>query len=353
MATIEKRESSLGKTVYRVKVRLRGSSPETATFSRLTDAKRWASQTESAIREGRYFNASEAKKHTLAEAIDKYTNECLYNLKDPSHRLHHLKWWKNRLGHTALSNLSRALIVESRNILKAKSLSKATVNRYLASLSPVLTESVKEWGWMQSNPCLDVKRYKESDGRTRFLSDDERAALLDACNQFRDYPEIKIIVLIAITTGMRRGEIRGLRWRDVDFKRRRFTIVNTKNGDTRSVPLVDPAYTELMSWAKVRPLDDNAPVFAGHSERTKDHPLDFDKLWQDVRKLSGIEDFRFHDLRHTAASYLAMNGAGLREIGDILGHKTMAMVQRYSHLTDDHKHKTVERMTEAVFGGNK
>jgi len=351
MATIEKRESSLGKTVYRVKVRLRGSSPETATFSRLTDAKRWASQTESAIREGRYFNSSEAKKHTLAEAIDKYISECLYSLKDPAHRLHHLKWWKTRLGHTALSNLSRALIVESRNKLNEKSISKATVNRYLASLSTVLSEAVKEWGWMQSNPCLDVKRYQEDYGRTRFLSKDERETLLNACDEFKDYPEIKVIVLIAITTGMRRGEIRGLCWRHVDFKRRRFTIEKTKNGETRSVPLVDPAYAELMSWSKVRSLDDNAPVFPGHTERTKDQPLDFDKLWQDVRKLSGIEDFRFHDLRHTAASYLAMNGAGLREIGDILGHKTMAMVQRYSHLTDDHKHKTVERMTKAVFGG--
>jgi|TARA_B110000879_G_scaffold179768_1_gene235921 integrase len=302
------------------------------------------------MREGRYFQASESRKRTLAEAIDKYADECLPKLKDPIHRAHHLKWWRKRLGHTTLSSLNRADVVESRNVLK-KSFSEATVNRYLASLSPVLSEAVKEWGWMQSNPCLKVRRYKEPDGRTRFLSDDERNRLLAACDKLPKHPELKLIILIAITTGIRRGEIRGLCWKHVTFKRERLVIVDSKNGETRSVPLVGPAYEGMVAWSKVRPLDDNSYVFPGKTDETKGQPLDFDKCWQDARRLADIKDFRFHDLRHTAASYLAMNGAGLREIGDILGHKTLAMVKRYSHLTDDHKNKTVLRMTDAVFGG--
>jgi|TARA_B110000879_G_scaffold194808_1_gene262947 integrase len=349
MATIEKRANPAGGNSYRVKVRLKGFPNQTETFKRLTDAKRWAVQVEASIREGKYFNTSESKKRTLADAIDKYAAECLPQLKDPIHRIHHLKWWKKQLGHSTLSHLNRAAIVECRNDLK-KIYSEATVNRYLASLSPVCSEAVKEWGWMSSNPCLNVRRYKEPDGRTRFLSDDERNRLLDACDKLPNHPEMRVIILVAITTGIRRGDIRGLRWKHVDFKRQRLIIENPKNGETRSVPLVSLAYDEMTKWAKVRSLNNDSYVFAGKTKATEGQPLDFDACWQKLRKLAELSDFRFHDLRHTAASYLAMNGAGLREIGDILGHKTLAMVQRYSHLTEDHKNATVTKMTNSVFG---
>jgi integrase len=105
----------------------------------------------------------------------------------------------------------------------------------------------------------------------------------------------------------------------------------------------------MKAWAKVRPLDDSAFVFSGRTEKTKGKPLDFERPWQTALKRAELTDFRFHDLRHTAASYLAMHGAGLREIADILGHKTLAMVQRYSHLTQDHKASVVDRMTDAIF----
>ena len=156
-------------------------------------------------------------------------------------------------------------------------------------------------------------------------------------------------MLLAITTGGRRGEISGLRWRDVDLKRRRIIFEETKNGETRAAPLVGPAFEAMKEWSKVRPLDDAAFVFSGRTAKTRNRPLDFQRPWMTALKRAELDDFRFHDLRHTAASYLAMHGAGLREIADILGHKTLAMVQRYSHLTQDHKASVVERMTNAVF----
>ena len=363
MATIEKRTDAKGTLTYRAKVRLKGYPQETATFSRRTDAKHWANNTEAAMREGRYFNTSESKKHTLNDAITRYRRELLSELKDPNHRNHHLQWWEAEIGHMLLADLRPAIISEHREILKktpsdygkhkGKLRSDATVNRYLASLSPVLTAAVREWGWIDSNPCEKVKRGKEPRGRVRFLSNVERESLLTACEEITDTPELKVIVLIAITTGSRRGEIINLRWRHVDLHRKRLVLEDTKNGEVRSVPLVGPALKALQDWAKVRPLHDDLPVFPGHSEQTKHKPLDFDKAWQEALTKSEIADFRFHDLRHTAASYLAMNGAGLREIGDILGHKTLAMVQRYSHLCDDHKQATMERMTTAVFGDTK
>jgi len=358
MAYIEKRTSSNGKTTYRVQIRVKGRPQEAASFDRLTDAKRWGTQTEAAIRESRYFHSTAGKGKTLADAIDRYSHDILPNLKDQRPRRIHLAWWRGKIGATSINDITPALLTECRDNLKAtpyksgkteKPRSDATVNRYLASLSPVMKAASDDWEWITDNPCRKVRRGKESRGRTRFLSTDERNRLLAACDQATDTPELKTLVLLAITTGGRRGELSGLRWRDVDLKRNRVIFVDTKNGETRAAPLAGPALNAMQEWAKVRPLDSTTPVFPGRTDKTKNKPLDFQRAWMTALKRAEVADFRFHDLRHTAASYLAMNGAGLREIADILGHKTLAMVQRYSHLTQDHKAAVVERMAKAVF----
>ncbi|KAA1175878.1 site-specific integrase [Marinobacter salinexigens] len=359
MASIEKRTDKQGKSSYRVKIRLKGRPTETATFDRLTDAKRWATQTEAAIREGRHFHSAAGKGKTLSDAIERYERDILPGLKDQKHRSTHLAWWKKKIGETAIKDVNSALLTECKDELRTtpyktgntyKQRSDATVNRYIASLSPVMKAATNDWEWIPNNPCQKVRRGSETKGRTRFLAKDERNALLDACDKATETPELKIIVLLALTTGGRRGEISGLRWQDVDLQRKRVTFEDTKNGETRAAPLVGPALAAMTDWAKVRPLNGSAYVFAGRTDKTKSKPLDFEKAWQTALKRAELTDFRFHDLRHTAASYLAMNGAGLRELADILGHKTLAMVQRYSHLTQDHKAAVVERMTSAIFG---
>ncbi len=365
MASIEKRTDAQGIVSYRVKVRLKGHPTQTATFDRLTDAKRWGTQTEAAIREGRHFKHAEAKKRTLADAIARYRRDMLPRLKDAAGRDRLLRWWESEAGALFLADMTPAKIGEYRDTLKAtpikprgkkpkpdapeRFLSDARVNRYLSALSPVFTACVNEWGWMDANPCERVTRGAESRGRVRYLSDDERAALLQACEQ-SETPELRLIVLVALTTGARKGEIMGLRWRDVDLTRQALTLHETKNGETRAAPLVGPALEAMREWAKVRPLDGSALVFPGRLATTRGKPLDIERPWRTAMKRAGLVDFHFHDLRHTAASYLAMNGAGLREIADILGHKTLAMVMRYSHLTHGHKTALVERMAAAVFG---
>lgn len=328
MATFEKRISKNDAVTYRTKVRIKGHRSASASFTRLTDAKKWATQTESAMQEGKYFKFAEAKRRTLSETIDRYCDETLSQLRDPSNRAWHLSWWKNEIGHKLLADIHPSTIVACRTKLKAscsdfgrhkgKKLSATTVNRYLASLSPVFTHAHKEWGWLDSNRCFSVKRYKEPRGRIRFLSNDERSALLQVCENLKNFPEMKLIVLLAITTGMRRGEILNLRWKDIDLQSKRIFIWETKNQETRTVPLVSPAAESMKSWGKIRPIDDGALVFPSHVKGSNTKPLALDHIWELFRKETGLEDFRFHDLRHTAASYLAMSGAGLREIGDIL-----------------------------------
>jgi len=350
MATFEKRISENGNISYRAKVRRKGHT-STATFKRLTDAKRWATQVEADIDQGSYFKQQESQRRTLSDAINRYCEEVVGQLRDAVNRARHLGWWQSGLGEIHLTDLDSATIVEMRSVLRAdKKRSDTTVNRYMATLSAVLSYAAGEWGWMEDNPCRKIKRLKEPSGRVRFLSDTERVALLAACDNQKNYPEMKLIVLLAITTGMRRGEILNLRRKDICLKTSTIYLWKTKNNETRAVPLVSPALELMHFQLKGKSGRDDNLVFSSHQDDRDNQPLAIDTIWNQIRIEAGLLDFKFHDLRHTAASYLAMNGAGLREIGDILGHKTLSMVQRYSHLTRDHRHKTVARMASNIFG---
>jgi integrase len=203
--------------------------------------------------------------------------------------------------------------------------------------------SVKEWGWSHENPVLKVTRLKEPRGRVRFLSDEERAALLIACkNSGSEY--LYTAVVLALSTGARKMEILGLKWQGVDLTRRTITLHETKNGERRVLALESKALELMMQHAKIRTLH-CAFVFPG---KFLDKPIDLTTPWKSALQRAGIKDFRFHDLRHSAASYLAMNGASLAEIAEILGHKTLSMVKRYSHLSDLHTSQVVARMNEKI-----
>ncbi len=352
MAAIQRRRNQEGAN-FRVQVRLRGHPPVSATFERLTDARRWAQQTEAAIREGRYFPTNEAKRHTLGDLVDRQL-EAIRTKRphDFKHQQSVLGWWKSQLGAYTLNQCTSALIAECRDRLLAENIgtrqqprrrSPATVNRYLAALSKAFSVAVREWHWLTDNPVRRVSKEREAPGRVRYLSDDERKALLRACKQSA-LTELHLIVLLALTTGMRRGELLGLRWPDIDLKRSLIVLQKTKNGERRSVPVLGEVATLLRSHAKVRRLDSDL-VFAGASGR----PVAFDAAWYAALERAGVEDFRFHDLRHTAASYLAMSGATTPEIAAVLGHKTLAMVKRYAHLSDQHTGALVERMAQKYF----
>lgn len=354
MASIEKRKTKDGKLIFRVKVRLKGFPEQSASFERLTDAKRWAQQVEAAIREGRHFKTSEAKKRTLNEAINRYL-QYVMPAKPKSERCQtgQISWWKDNLGQYSLADTTPALIAQYRDKLadgekvggEVVPRSAATVNRYLAILSHVFTVAVKEWGWVEENPVLKVTKMKEPRGRVRFLSDDERKNLLNECKK-SESSCLYMIVVLALSTGARRMEILGLKWSDVDIARAVITLHETKNGERRVLPLTGHALDLIKQHSKVRQLNCDL-VFPGKSLK---NPIDIRTPWETVLKRAGVDDFRFHDLRHSTASYLAMNGASLAEIAEILGHKTLQMVKRYSHLSEVHTSKVVARMNEKIFG---
>lgn len=334
MATIQKRETGTGTTAYRVMIRLKGYPPETATFDRLTDARAWAQKTEADMKAGRHFG--ESKRHTFGDLVKEYTAKAKPILKSWDHRETHLDFWLEALGNCQLDAITPARIAKERDKLLAGETYRhtkragATVVRYMASLSACLGHGVKELQWIERNPLERVSKPKESKGRVRYLSDDERARLLDAC---RPHTDLYLAVVLSLTTGGRQAEIMGLRWNQIDFKSRAITLRagETKNDEARTLPLVGQAFDLLQARSKVRTLHDDR-VFLTSARATKSHVLDLRHPWTMALKAAEIEDFHWHDLRHTAASYLAMNGVSPLEISKILGHRTMAMVSRYSHL---------------------
>lgn len=352
MANIEKRKTSNNETTYRVKIRLKGHPTQTATFKRLTDAKIWTQQTESAIREGRYFKTSEAKKHTLAEAIDRYLQNILpKKSKSMSDQTTQFTWWKDTIGHKMLADVTPPVIAEQRDILakgitvRNKQRSAATVNRYLAALSHLFTIATKEWGWINENPLQKISKMKEPRGRVRFLSDAERNKLLTTAKESTN-PYLYLIIVICLSTGARKMEILNLRWSDVDLNRGVIILHETKNNERRVLPITGHAL-ELIKQHSEKKQNDTELLFPG---KNKKQPMDIRTPWETILKKAEIEDFRFHDLRHSAASYLAMNDASLAEIAEVLGHKTLQMVKRYAHLSEAHTAKIVAKMNERIFG---
>ena len=331
MATIEKRVTD-GGTSYRVKIRLKGYPPETATFERLTDAKAWATKTEADMKAGRHFG--EMKRHTFGELADEYAPHA----KDAKR----LAYWHEAFGSDRLDAITPARIAKERDKLLAGTTNKkdaatgellkrtgATVNRYLAALSSCLSYGVKELQWLERNPMERIRRPAENKGRVRFLSDDERVRLLDACRQ---HPDLYLAVVLSLTTGARQGEIMGLRFAQIDFARQVITLHDTKNGDRRALPLVGEAFALLQERAKVRQLKDDR-VFPPVKETAQQRSLR--EAWENALEAANIENFHWHDLRHTAASYLTMAGVSAIEVARVLGHKTLAMSLRYSHLAPD------------------
>jgi len=158
----------------------------------------------------------------------------------------------------------------------------------------------------------------------RSLTKEEIKRLLDACDN-SESPALPVLIRLALATGARKSELLKLTWADVDTERQRLYFSDTKNATDRIVPVIDAAWNVLMAWPRG---DDSELVFPGKNPQAG---LNFQKHWDKARQAAEIEDYRWHDNRHTCASHLADNGVSVMQIGAILGHKTLTMVNRYAH----------------------
>lgn len=354
MATIRKlpRKKTKSGYAYQVVIRRKGYPPISQTFEKKADAQAYADEHDREAKLSQVYAGRTGYTKTVADLLDKYT--MAYTGKDDS-KLQRLAWWKEQIGDTKLRELTPAVVVECLDKLRAgdgrrfagkgksKSIqrkrSEPTVNRYHTALSSVLEEARTRWHWLNENPARKVARGKENPGIVRWLDDTEREVLLKECKDSR-WPQLYQLVILALSTGARLGELLQLRWDDVDLTKGMAYLGTSKNEERRALPLIPAVVDELKK--QVRPID-GGQVFPS-PRKDRDVYAGFREHWNEAREKADIKNFRFHDLRHSCASYLAMNGATELEIADVLGHKTLQMVKRYSHLSTDHKQSLVNRV---------
>ena len=361
MGTIQEMKTTKGEKRYVAMIRRTGLKTYCKSFLRSSDAKAWMMQEEVKIQQSLHIEGFERRGKTLTEAIEKFLDNEPYH----PYRTAHLREWQKSLQHKVLlANINSPDINEITSKWKKIGpfkipLQPATLNRYLSSLS-LLFESAKKWGWIVKNPVKESQKFKEPAGRVRYLNDEERDKLFLACRK-NSYRPLELIVLIAISTGMRKEELMSLRWSQVDLQNGNIILNRTKNGSQRRVYLRGSALNKMKDYSKIRRIDTDllfpgkniSPVTAKASKNAKDRSFDIRKPWNRAIKDAQIDNFHFHDLRHSCASYLAMCGASHLEIAEILGHKTLELVKRYAHLSDTHTASVVERMNYKLFESSK
>jgi len=223
----------------------------------------------------------------------------------------------------------------------------ATVNRELACLKCIFNKAI-EWGKATDNPVRKVKLLRENNQRMRYLEKEEAQRLIANCSD-----HLKPVVIVALNTGMRRGEILNLKWKDIDINQNLIYLMDTKNGDKREVPMNEFIKKTLISI----PKHPDSPYIFCNGKGTPYYNLR--KSFAGALEKSGITDFKFHDLRHTFASQLVMSGIDLKTVQELLGHKSFDMTLRYSHLSANHKKRAVDILaakmdtiwTPEMFGG--
>ena len=328
MATIQKVKNKCGIT-YRVLIRKVGHKTITKTFPNKSLALKFASD----IELNHSLRAShQIKAVTFKELAFKYLQEG-YQGTRPKQQKTMTLFWVSHLSDIKATDVTTHQISQILESLKPH-YSNSTLNRYKAVISAIYSFSQKQI-FVLENPARQVSSYKENNHRTRFLSDAERSRLMTACKASK-WHKLHLLVLLAITTGARRSELLNLTWRDIDLSRQVAYLHTSKNKEPRVLPLTNTLTKELSKLSKQHEL-----LFYSPSKPHK--PFDFTKHWNQALIAADIKDFRFHDLRHTCASYLAQGGASLLEIADVLGHKQIQITKRYAHLCVFHKRRLIEK----------
>jgi len=298
------------------------------------------------VAENKHLDVRKVPNTTFYELCDQY-----WSLEGKHKRTKGLdsvvKIWKNWFGNVPCREITQQKVekfladkMEKGRELKdgsVKKLSPATRNRHLAYMS-VMFNKGKEWGLVVENPAAGIKPVRENGARTRFLSQEEIHSLLEAATE-----EFCPILLTALHTGMRRGEIIELRWTDVDFNNRMITIQDSKSGKKRMIPINDILYETL----KVLPSRFQKGYVFPSPVRPEEPWRDFRWQFHKAVKQAQIKNLRFHDLRHTFASHLVMNGVDVVTVKEFLGHASLTMTLRYAHLAPDHRLRAIKTLDSA------
>ena len=356
MATIRVIEGKKGKK-YQAIIRMKGFKPLYKVFDKKSLASDWARKTETLMLEGKYKPLNTKKTIspilTVSDLIDDFEkNVAPKHYSRPEQYKVMYDWWKEQIGNIPVADLDTPTLVQCRNALAAEAPDKpyknhtqksnSTVRKYMFALSAVLRYATRSLKIIDRNPMSDVDKPKKNRGVIRFLTDEEKELLLEGCKLHSD--RLFMFVMLALFSGGRYSELLHLKVENLDRMNNLIQFTKTKNGEARGVPV----YSKLMEM--LQQYLDKHNIKSGFIFANPDNKFPYLKgaFEQTVKKV-GIKNFRFHDCRHTYATWLAENGATLLEIATLLGHKTLNQVQIYSHLTKKTTSKLVRKMTANKF----
>ena len=296
-----------------------GYPDQTKTFESKADAEKWARALESEIDKGQFVNVSEAQRTTLGNVIARYLAEVTPSMKGAPEDTIRLKAiMRKPIARWSMANLSTARIAAYRDE-RLKEVSAGTVIRELAYLSAIINHARREWGINVPNPVQMVRKPQSPQSRSRVLTDEEVSKLLTALEPTgRRSNWTKPAVQLALATAMRRGELLSMRWEHVDLQNRTAFLSDTKNGESRTVPL---------STAAVQVLAELPRHISGAVIPVKFFTLD--AAFKRARKRAGLDDVRFHDLRRTAITRMAEKLPNVIELAAVSGHKSLMVLKRY------------------------
>ena len=286
------------------------------------------------IAKGEYLGIYDEKK-TL---FDKYTEQYLaysktnkswstYNRQDRISVARLKPYFKDKYIYEITPQM-----IERYKSKRLETVSPASVNRELSTLKNMYTMAIK-WGYAKTNPVKEVKLLKEPPGRLRYLKTEVVKALFVSCSD-----HIGPIIVTALNTGMRKSELQHLKWANVDFRNQKIAVINAKNNESRIIPINKTLYNEL------HPLSKSSKGEYIFSDRNGRPYGDIKKSFLKALEKAKINDFRFHDLRHTFGSYLVMQGVDLKTVQQIMGHKDIRTTMRYAHLSPEYVQKAVETL---------
>lgn len=350
-------------TRYRAHVRRAGFKSQSKRFESLADAKAWLRNAE----------ADAAQQRLEADGTYSFSKVADLFAKAPPRRgtkfwsPTHLGYWVEQFGPRDIKTITRADInvaMASLQVKKAerrtfegqvkvteKTISSATVNRYLATLSSLFNFAMN-MGHVDRHPIKggQVSKLGEANGRRRILTEEEEDRLIAEAERSTWAP-MALFLRLALTTGARKSELRSLRWTDVDLMRRVAVLRSSKNGESRTLPLVISVRDALAEAKKVQPLSSDL-VFFDPKDPAK--PKNVDTIWKHVRARAGLEADRedsldrvvLHSTRHTAATKLIAGGANVIQAAAVTGHKTVGMLKRYAHLKSDDVVALADRLLE-------
>lgn len=326
-----------GSVAYKVTVSVRPFKRVTRSFPTAAAAKEWHDRHRQELKQHRRaVQDADLTRLTIAGLVERF-------LADPETRSlayvgdleRLLAWWVNQYGSTRVLRTGALLWREGRGKLLSERLAKtpehrtaSTVNRYLSAMRSC-------WNWGRAAELIPTNMtwpsrlmLKEPKGRTRYLTDEELESLQSAA---ADSPMMNAAVLISIGCGVRQSELLRLRWADVDLAKLRLRVLLSKNNESRSV------YLPAAAAAALRQIKRGSVIGSTVIADEDGQPADKSWLmyrWRLLRKAAGLDNFRWHDLRHSCASFLAQEGANLLEIGAVLGHTSPSVTKRYAHLIE-------------------